>query len=87
MNEHAVSRLAPRPPAAAAANHAHDEAQEETPQAPPSPCSGVCRMDPETQYCLGCLRSLAEIAGWSRFSDEEKRAVLSAISGRKEQPA
>lgn len=44
-------------------------------------------MDPETQYCLGCLRSLAEIAGWSRFSDEEKRAVLSAISGRKEQPA
>ena len=87
MNEHAASRPAPRPPAAAAASHAHEGAQEDTHQAPTSPCTGVCRMDAQTQQCIGCLRSLAEIAGWSRFSDAEKWAVLSALGGRKEQPA
>ncbi|WP_242508600.1 DUF1289 domain-containing protein [Rhodocyclus purpureus] len=87
MNEHAASRPIPRPPAAAASSHAHHGVQEKTHQAPPSPCSGVCRMDPETQQCRGCLRSLAEIAGWSRFSDDEKWAVLASLSGRKEQPA
>ncbi|MCD5361411.1 MULTISPECIES: cysteine-rich CWC family protein [Chromobacterium] len=43
--------------------------------APASPCVGLCRLDEGGGYCLGCLRTLDEIAGWSGFDDEQKRAV------------
>jgi predicted Fe-S protein YdhL (DUF1289 family) len=48
----------------------------------PSPCVSVCRMDPVTQLCEGCLRTLDEIAAWGRMEDGEKRQVWSAISQR-----
>jgi hypothetical protein len=48
----------------------------------PSPCMSVCRMDPATGWCEGCLRSLDEIAGWSRLGDEGKRGVWRAIAAR-----
>jgi len=41
----------------------------------PSPCICVCTMDPATGLCLGCWRTLDEIARWSRMDDGEKRAV------------
>ena len=48
----------------------------------PSPCLSVCRMDPVTQLCEGCLRTLDEIAAWGRMEDGEKREVWHAISRR-----
>lgn len=39
-----------------------------------SPCVRICTLD-EKQICVGCGRSLDEIAVWSRMSREEKRAV------------
>lgn len=50
---------------------------------PPSPCLGVCRLDRDGAYCTACLRSLDEIAGWSRFTPREKRTVLEALPGRR----
>jgi predicted Fe-S protein YdhL (DUF1289 family) len=50
--------------------------------APPSPCINVCRMDEATGWCDGCLRTIDEIAGWSSFDDEQKRAVWQAIDAR-----
>ena len=47
-----------------------------------SPCINVCRMNPDTGLCEGCLRTLAEIAAWSRMSADEKRAVLAQLAGR-----
>lgn len=44
-----------------------------------SPCRKLCALDPATRACTGCLRTLDEIAGWARMSDEEKRAVLARI--------
>jgi len=41
----------------------------------PSPCICVCTMDPATGLCLGCYRTLDEIAAWSGMSDADKRAV------------
>ena len=29
-----------------------------------SPCVSLCRMDADTGWCLGCMRTLHEIAGW-----------------------
>ncbi|NIF53235.1 MULTISPECIES: DUF1289 domain-containing protein [Burkholderiaceae] len=48
----------------------------------PSPCISVCRMDAATGWCEGCLRTIDEIAGWSIFDDDAKRAVWDAIEAR-----
>jgi predicted Fe-S protein YdhL (DUF1289 family) len=48
-----------------------------------SPCISVCRMEPDTGLCSGCLRTLDEIAGWGMASDDEKRRVWSAIEVRR----
>ncbi|WP_062125641.1 DUF1289 domain-containing protein [Paraburkholderia monticola] len=48
----------------------------------PSPCISVCRMDASTGWCEGCLRTIDEIAGWSTFDDDAKRAVWDAIEVR-----
>jgi hypothetical protein len=49
----------------------------------PSPCINVCTIDPNTGWCLGCYRSLHEIAGWLDFSTAEKRAVLARLAARR----
>ena len=48
-----------------------------------SPCVQVCAVDPASGLCLGCFRSLAEIAGWIRLTDAEREAVLSELPGRR----
>lgn len=46
-----------------------------------SPCISVCRMG-EDGLCAGCLRSLPEIAGWSRMDDAARRVVWQALLQR-----
>ncbi|WP_205962475.1 DUF1289 domain-containing protein [Paraburkholderia phosphatilytica] len=48
----------------------------------PSPCIDICRMDASTGLCEGCLRTIDEIANWSTFDDDAKRAVWNAIDAR-----
>ena len=48
-----------------------------------SPCISVCRMDEETGWCVGCLRTLDEIALWSVLDDEDKRAVWADLEQRR----
>ena len=48
----------------------------------PSPCIDVCKMNGDTGYCEGCLRTIGEIAGWSTYSDCQKRAVLERLPAR-----
>jgi predicted Fe-S protein YdhL (DUF1289 family) len=48
-----------------------------------SPCINVCQMDAATGWCAGCLRSLDEIAVWSRLDDATKRAVCAALPQRR----
>ena len=52
----------------------------------PSPCIDICRMDAERALCEGCLRSIDEIAGWSRMDDAHKRAVWLLIEQRRAAP-
>ena len=49
----------------------------------PSPCINVCRMDASSGWCEGCLRTIDEIAGWSLYDDDEKRAVWDALEARR----
>lgn len=43
-----------------------------------TPCVGVCRMDADG-LCVGCRRTLAEIAGWSALSDAERRRWIREV--------
>lgn len=53
------------------------------PDSSASPCIDVCRIDPDTGLCAGCLRTLDEIARWGGYTDAEKRAVNRALEGRR----
>lgn len=48
----------------------------------PSPCVSICSMNPVSQLCEGCLRSLPEIGDWSRADDAQKRQVWRLITQR-----
>jgi uncharacterized protein len=50
---------------------------------PVSPCLGICRMDPRTRTCRGCLRTIEEIAGWYQATAAEKRAILDRLAERR----
>lgn len=43
----------------------------------------VCIVDGATSRCLGCLRTLEEIARWSRYSNAERAAVMAALPARR----
>ena len=47
-----------------------------------TPCIAVCIMDPGTSLCLGCGRTLPEIARWHRMDTAERHAVMALLSGR-----
>jgi uncharacterized protein len=49
----------------------------------PSPCNSVCRMDAEGLYCIGCFRTLDEIAGWGGFDDGQRRSIWDTLRRRK----
>jgi predicted Fe-S protein YdhL (DUF1289 family) len=50
-----------------------------------SPCVKVCAIDATTGWCLGCGRSMAEIASWSTLAPERRRAVAGELDKRKAQ--
>jgi predicted Fe-S protein YdhL (DUF1289 family) len=54
---------------------------------PASPCLGICLMDPATRMCRGCLRTIAEIAGWYDASPAEKRTILARLAVRRQAAA
>lgn len=47
-----------------------------------SPCVNVCRLDPATGWCLGCGRSMGEIADWSAKPVAERRTIRAALPTR-----
>ena len=48
-----------------------------------SPCVEVCRMDPAKDVCVGCWRTLDEIARWRDMNDAEREVVLFVVAGRR----
>ena len=53
--------------------------------APPiaTPCVKVCFVDGESGLCLGCFRTLAEIAGWSRLDEPVRRRLMEELPARR----
>jgi uncharacterized protein len=48
-----------------------------------SPCVDICRLDARGQQCIGCRRTIEEIAEWSRASEARRREILRNVAARK----
>ncbi|OGA38893.1 MAG: hypothetical protein A3G24_07780 [Betaproteobacteria bacterium RIFCSPLOWO2_12_FULL_62_13] len=48
-----------------------------------SPCVKVCGMDDILGYCVGCYRTLTEIAEWPQYSNTQKLEVLARTQVRR----
>jgi predicted Fe-S protein YdhL (DUF1289 family) len=42
----------------------------------------VCIVDGASSQCLGCYRSLPEIAAWQRYDDATRAAIMAELPGR-----
>jgi predicted Fe-S protein YdhL (DUF1289 family) len=47
-----------------------------------TPCVKVCVVDGASSLCLGCWRTLSEIAGWSGLTDAERAAIMAQLPAR-----
>ncbi|WP_022971092.1 CoA pyrophosphatase [Xanthomonas maliensis] len=52
--------------------------KERAPRALLSPCIGVCSLDAQGR-CIGCLRTMDEIARWTRMTDRERQDHLEQL--------
>jgi len=49
-----------------------------------SPCISVCRIDPADGLCVGCQRTIDEIAGWGAMTPAQRVEVWRLIAERRE---
>jgi predicted Fe-S protein YdhL (DUF1289 family) len=47
-----------------------------------TPCVNLCLLDAETGLCIGCCRTIDEIAPWATMSDRERRAIMAGLPER-----
>ena len=47
-----------------------------------TPCVKVCVVDGESGLCLGCFRTLAEVAGWERLTEADRAAIMAGLPAR-----
>jgi predicted Fe-S protein YdhL (DUF1289 family) len=43
----------------------------------------VCIVDGESGLCLGCYRTLGEVARWSSLGEDERAAIMTALPARR----
>jgi predicted Fe-S protein YdhL (DUF1289 family) len=47
-----------------------------------SPCTKICTIDAASGLCVGCGRSLDEIARWLSLSEAERRRIIDELPAR-----
>lgn len=47
-----------------------------------SPCVNICTLDARTRTCLGCGRTIDEIARWSTMTPADRSRVMSELPAR-----
>jgi predicted Fe-S protein YdhL (DUF1289 family) len=48
-----------------------------------TPCVNICLLDANGAFCMGCARSLDEIARWASMSESERHVVMRELPARK----
>ena len=56
--------------------------KQETTSKQETPCIAVCFIDPKAKLCLGCGRTLREIARWPKMASGERLAVRATLQQR-----
>lgn len=49
----------------------------------PSPCTGICTLDPATGWCRGCARTAEEIAAWGGLTPADQAAIWARLPDRR----
>lgn len=49
-----------------------------------TPCVNICLLDAELGLCVGCGRTIDEIASWASMSDAERSVIMAALPARLE---
>ncbi len=47
-----------------------------------SPCTDVCKLDAQSGYCQGCMRTRDEIKAWKTLPDADKLRVFDVLLAR-----
>jgi len=50
-----------------------------------SPCVGLCAIQRESGFCIGCHRTGDEISHWSAMSNEDRRTLRAVLPARSAQ--
>jgi predicted Fe-S protein YdhL (DUF1289 family) len=48
-----------------------------------TPCVKLCIVDGESGLCLGCYRTLSEVAAWSGLTDARRTSIMAELAGRR----
>ena len=48
-----------------------------------TPCINICDIDRETGLCVGCARTIDEIARWATMTNSERRRIMALLAVRK----
>ncbi|APW59420.1 DUF1289 domain-containing protein [Paludisphaera borealis] len=48
-----------------------------------SPCTGICQIEKDSRLCLGCARTLDEIAAWRGASEADKQRIWAELPARR----
>jgi uncharacterized protein len=48
-----------------------------------TPCIKVCVVDGESGLCLGCYRTLNEVAGWQKLGEDERATIMAELPQRR----
>jgi hypothetical protein len=49
----------------------------------PTPCVQVCVVDGDSGLCLGCFRTLGEIAAWGTLPEQKRAEVTAELPSRR----
>ena len=48
-----------------------------------TPCIKVCVVDGESGLCLGCYRSLQEVAAWQKLTEADRSSIMAELPARR----
>jgi hypothetical protein len=48
-----------------------------------TPCVNICVIDGESGLCLGCQRTLSEVASWGRLTDQQRAEIIAGLAARR----
>jgi predicted Fe-S protein YdhL (DUF1289 family) len=50
--------------------------------APSTPCIQICVVDPRSALCIGCGRTVKEIAAWGALDEASRLEIMAGLQAR-----